>query len=200
MQCIGNLEASCLYCTEGEVVVQCDFAENYTFVVQDAAQAFHWNNDQATLLTSVCYFRYGSEVKHGSIVMISDDLRHDTSSFYAYQKILHQHLLEKSIPVSKIIYITDGAPQHFKNKFNFVNLYYHKHDFDADAEIHFHATAHGKGPCDGIGGNLKRLAKRASLQLPARKSINSPKKLYDWAKSAMTKTAIYFRSKKDIEN
>lgn len=90
---------------EGEILVQCDFAENYNFVVQDAAQSFHWNNDQATLLTSVFYYRDGTEIKHGSIVMISDDLKHDTATFYAYQKILHNHLLEKAIAVSKVIYI-----------------------------------------------------------------------------------------------
>ncbi len=29
---------------------------------------------------------------------------------------------------------------------------------------HFFATSHGKGVCDGIGGTIKRLAARASLQ------------------------------------
>ena len=43
-------------------------------------------------------------------------------------------------------------------------------DFGIPAEWHFHATMHGKGPCDGIGGNLKRLAARASLQA----SYNDP--------------------------
>src|SRR6266516_6964473 len=33
----------------GEFVVVGDFAENYSFVEQDAAQSFHWNNLQATL-------------------------------------------------------------------------------------------------------------------------------------------------------
>ena len=30
---------------EGELLVVCDFAENYSFVVQDEIQSFHWNND-----------------------------------------------------------------------------------------------------------------------------------------------------------
>lgn len=184
---------------EGQILVQCDFAENYSFIVQDAAQSFHWNNAQATLLTSVFYYRDGNEVKHGSIVMISDDLKHDTATFYAFQKLLHKHLLEKSIVGSKIIYITDGASQHFKNRFNFVNLFYYKEDFNADAELHFHATSHGKGPCDGLGGNLKRLAARASLQLPPSKAIITPMRLYEWAKSSLKQTAIYFCSKDDIE-
>lgn len=184
---------------KGEIIVQCDFAENYSFVVQDSAQSFHWNNDQATLLTSVFYYRDGTEIKHGSIVMISDDLKHDTATYYTYQKILHKHLSEKEIVASKIIYITDGASQHFKNRFNFVNLIYYKDDFNINAEAHFHATSHGKGPCDGLGGNLKRLATRASLQLPPSRSIISPMRLYDWAKSSLKQTAIYYCSKDDIE-
>jgi hypothetical protein len=32
-----------------EFVVLCNFAENYSFVLQDEAQGFHWNNAQATI-------------------------------------------------------------------------------------------------------------------------------------------------------
>ena len=33
-----------------------------------------------------------------------------------------------------------------------------------DAEWNFFATSHGKGPCDGLGGTVKHLAAKASLQ------------------------------------
>lgn len=184
--------------SEGEILVQCDFAENYSFVIQDAAQSFHWNNDQATLLTSVFYYKEGNEIKHGSIVMISDDLKHDTPTFYAFQKILHQHLADHGIAVSILKYITDGAPQHFKNRFNFVNLFYYRQDFNLSAELHFHATSHGKGPCDGLGGNLKRLATRSSLQ-STNNAITTPLRLYEWAKSSLTETSVYYCSKESIQ-
>ena len=29
--------------------VTADFAENYSFILQDEAQGFHWNNSQATI-------------------------------------------------------------------------------------------------------------------------------------------------------
>ena len=32
-----------------EAIIILDFVENYSFIVQDAAQAFHWDNSQATL-------------------------------------------------------------------------------------------------------------------------------------------------------
>ena len=64
----------------------------------------------------------------------------------------------------KIIYFSDGAAAQYKNRKNFLNLCHHKADFGVDAEWHFFATSHGKGPCDGLGGTVKRLAARASLQ------------------------------------
>ena len=33
----------------GNILVTADFSENYSFVLQDAAQGYHWNNSQATL-------------------------------------------------------------------------------------------------------------------------------------------------------
>ena len=40
----------------GECVIVLEFAENYLFVVQDAAQGFHWNNSQATIHPLVLYY------------------------------------------------------------------------------------------------------------------------------------------------
>ena len=54
-----------------------------------------------------------------------------------------------------------------------MNLCYHK-DFGVQAEWHFYATPHGKGPCDGIGGTVKRLATRASLQRAYHSQIMTP--------------------------
>lgn len=66
-------------------------------------------------------------------------------------------------------------------------------------QLHFRARSHGNGPCDGLGGNLKRLAACASLQLPSSKAIVTLIRLYDWAKSSLKQTAIYFNSKDYVE-
>ena len=57
----------------------------------------------------------------------------------------------------------------------------HRDDFDISAEWHFSATSHGKGACDGLGGTVKRLAVRASLQRPYNDQIMTPCQLFDWA-------------------
>lgn len=67
-----------------------------------------------------------------------------------------------------------------------------------EAQLHFYATVYGKGPCDGLGGNLKRLATRASLQ-STNNAITTSIRLYEWAKSSLTETSIYYCSKESIQ-
>jgi len=38
----------------GEILVTVDVSENYSFILQDAAQEFHWNNSQATIHPFCC--------------------------------------------------------------------------------------------------------------------------------------------------
>ena len=64
---------------------------------------------------------------------------------------------------------------------NFINLCHREDDFGMPAEWHFFATSHGKGPCDGVGGTVKRLAAHASLQRPYDKHILTPHQLYDFS-------------------
>ncbi|KAG8233374.1 hypothetical protein J437_LFUL005836 [Ladona fulva] len=131
--------------TEGEYVVVCDFSENYAFVVQDEAPGFHWNNNQETVHLFVIYGIQEGKVTCKSFVCISECVKDDTVAVHLFQN-------------------SDGAPTHYKNLKNFINICHHEEDFHIPAEWHFFATAQGKGPCDGVGGTLKRLATRASLQ------------------------------------
>ena len=51
-----------------------------------------------------------------------------------------------------------------KNIYNFYNLCQHEQDFAIKAQWSFFATAHGKSPCDGISGTVKRVVSKESLQ------------------------------------
>lgn len=79
------------------------------------------------------------------------------------------------------------------------NLLRHKEDYGLDAEWHFFATSHGKGPSDGLGGTLKRLATRASLQSPISGQIQSPEDLYTWAKGKIKGMVCAFVKSSDIK-
>ena len=52
----------------------------------------------------------------------------------------------------------------YKNYKTLYNVCLHFKDFGIEAVWHFFATSHGKSPCDGLGGTVKRLNARASLQ------------------------------------
>ena len=70
----------------GEFLVTADFSENYSFILQDAAQGFHWNNSQSTLHPFVAYYLDSGEVCHLSYVVISDRLHHNTVAVHLFQQ------------------------------------------------------------------------------------------------------------------
>lgn len=116
-----------------EVMVCFDFSENYEYVAQDAAQAFHYNNDQSTVFPVVYYYKSGSEVVHKSCIFLSESTTHDSAAAYT---ILNQLIpaIKQHVPkIDKIIYISDGAKQHFKNRYKMTNLLNHK-NFGIEAE------------------------------------------------------------------
>ena len=64
---------------EDAIIVLGDFAENYTFVIQDEIQGYHWSKQQCTLHPLVIYYKENSELKSMSLSIISDDLDHDAA-------------------------------------------------------------------------------------------------------------------------
>ena len=57
--------------------------------------------------------------------------------------------------------------------------------------------SHGKGPCNGLGGTVKRLAAKASLQRPYADQILTPRVLYDWAREAIERIHFEYVTKED---
>lgn len=185
--------------SKGEVLVLCDFSENYAYVVQNASQAFHFNNDQCTVFSVLYYYKTNSAIKHKSLIFLSDSLKHDTAAVYTIQSSLLSEIRNNLNNVKKIIYFTDGAKQHFKNRYQMINLMHHEEDFGLTAEWHFHATAHGKNACDGIGATFKREAARVSLLAKPTEAILTSKALFDWAQKHFAKTKILYYNKSDHE-
>ncbi|KYM99353.1 hypothetical protein ALC62_01883 [Cyphomyrmex costatus] len=168
-----------------ECIAIVDFSENYSFVVQNAIQGIHWNNDQATVHPTAIYYKNEqNELKMKSLVSISECLKHDTIAVHLFQSKIVEFIKQNLPKITKIIYFSDGASAQYKNRKNFINLSHHKADFGIAAEWHFFPTSHGKGPSDGIGGTLKRLAARASLQR-IDNPIQTPTELFLWATKAL---------------
>jgi hypothetical protein len=86
---------------ESFVVVQMDFAENYTFVRQREVQAAHWNNQQATLFT--IHIKVGKS--HKNILIVSDYMHHDTAFVYCAQRLIVDFVKNHFPGVKKIMYL-----------------------------------------------------------------------------------------------
>ena len=69
-----------------------DLAENYSFVVQDAVQGHHLDNNQATIHPFAVYLSDSGKVKCLNICVISDCLRYDTTNMHAFIYYVMTHL------------------------------------------------------------------------------------------------------------
>ncbi len=63
----------------------------------------------------------------------------------------------------------------------------------------FFATNHGKQPCDVIGGTVKRLATKASLQRTTSKQIMSPIEMFQFCIQNIAEIKFFYSEKGQIE-
>ena len=132
-------------------VLQMDFAENYLCRAQDEVQPAHWNHNQVTLFTTVSWLK-GKIVSH---VVVSDFMKHSKTSVTIFLDEILEHFPPN---IEELRIWTDGATSQFKNKFMMEGMKMLSIKHNIPLSWNFSATGHGKGPVDGIGGCLKRMA------------------------------------------
>lgn len=163
---------------ENELIVLMDFSENLSFEIQDAAQSFYYGKPQTTIHPICIYFKSNNELKHKSLIVIAESLKHNVESVYQFQCKLVEYI-KIHYGNKKIIFFSDGAASQYKNKKNFLNLCMFETDFGIKAEWHFFATSHDKSPCDALGGAFKRNVRNYNMKHPT-DGIDSPRKLFEW--------------------
>ena len=137
--------------SEGQAVVQIDFAENYAAVTQDEVQSAHWNHSQITIFTAVAWLENGCK----SFVVVSDDLNHDKVAVWAMLRAVVSYMkAEHSITQIKVF--SDGCAAQFKNRYTMMNLCHMEEDYGVTGTWTFFASSHGKGSVDAVGGTVKR--------------------------------------------
>jgi hypothetical protein len=85
------------------------------------------------------------------------------------------------------VHYSDGAPSHFKNHSNIINLIRHKNDFNIEECWTFSASGHGKGPSDGIGAAVKSNANRSILTSDTFSSVED---IFNFTKKKPTMTLL----------
>ena len=109
---------------------------------------------------------------------ISDLINHNATAVHT--------ILRKTIPVIKadypalttVHYLSDSPTSQYRNRYIFQFLAYHEEEFSIKARWNFLESGHGKGPCDGLGGSVKRSADMAVRQ--AKCNIQDAADFYAW--------------------
>ena len=176
-----------------------DFAENYHYVVQDEVQGRHWNKEQCTLHPVVLYYKDDNS-KCSAPPCVSCLMMWNMKLVLSLNcNDRPASTSKKALPnVTLLEYFSDGCAGQYKNFKTFLNLCYHSSDFGLCAIWSFFATSHGKSPCDGLGGTVKRLLLRASLQKPVNDQILSFDKVMTFCTTSIKGITFFEISKDDM--
>ena len=173
---------------------------NYSFLVQDEIQGYHWKEIECSLHTVVVYICSSDNLVESSLCILSEDLNHDVALVYKVVKETVDFIKKELNPSVKTIhYFSDGCAAQYKNCKHFVNLCHHLTDFSIDCMWNFLATSHRKSPCDVIGGTMKRLTARASLQCPISSQILSGKTMFEFCQGSIHRINFIYTSSDETD-
>lgn len=177
---------------KGNVLLHFDFAENWTVVLPEEVQSYHWQKTQISIFTCVVTTRKGTR----SCALISDDTSHDSAhACYAVAKI-HEWLEDVAPLYAHVTYVSDGAASHFKNRYQLHELTKTKY---LSVKWLFSATGHGKNACDGIGGLVKHHATLFNLRGPATSAIKCASDMVDLLKTKLPNVALIHLPRPDVQ-
>lgn len=153
-------EADKLSATAQDIVIQVDFSENYACLDQREIQSAYWGQKQLTLF---CACVWTGQDRPQNIIVVSDSTKHDKSTALKYLCIVMDHVMKT--PLKHLTIWSDGPSSQFKNRYIAKSLDSLSEHYNIEKlEWAYFATAHGKGPVDGIGGASKRHVRNAVLR------------------------------------
>lgn len=131
-----------------------DFAENYTCLRQGEAQSAYYSRNQVTLHPMVVTMKRDGNVQRDSVVIVSNDLDHDSAAVSTFMETLFVHL-SYTYPEIEIVNIwSDGCAAQYKSKQPFRNLCTGFHS-NYNLIWNFYGSRHGKGAADGEAAVVK---------------------------------------------
>ncbi|XP_063953700.1 uncharacterized protein LOC135153666 [Lytechinus pictus] len=186
-------------------IVHMDFSENYVCAAEEEVQSAYWSQESVTIHPIVVYYRdVDGNLVHRSLVAISDERAHNTSTILAIITKVIPQLREMVPTLSKVFYWTDSPSSQYRNKTMFAVVGEHRALYGIDAQWDYFEAGHGKGACDGIGGTVKRLADEAVKRRAA--VIMNAHDFFAWASQerhdnpSNYKITYFFITKKDCSD
>ena len=184
----------------GEMIIQIDFSENWHSQISDAVQGSYFNQTPVTIHTGCAWFWKDGVVQKKSFAHLSPVNAHGCEMVHAIlAKSITNHLapLIEENNIRKIHYWSDSPSSQYRNRFMFKFIAEHERRFGIIANWSFFEAGHGKGPCDGVGAVLKRLADMAQRHGA---DIQDAWDFFKWAKNnGSVKIEVFFISPEDYE-
>jgi len=97
-------------------------------------------------------------------------------------------------------YFSDGCATQYENRKSFHSLCGHEIDFGIKALWSFFATSHGKSPCNGIGGTVKRSTAMESLRRPLENQILNINDMVAYCSKTLTNIAFQILPKEELKS
>ena len=143
---------------ENECIVQMDYAENFGIRFYNEITEVYYNNQQITIFPMVVYTKEQGKLCHRSYVGITDDTNHTAPTSFSFISCLVTRIRVTNPSIETIHFITDSPTSQFRNR-TIAHLVSHFHHYlKMKASWTWLEAGHGKGPCDGVGGAVKRAA------------------------------------------
>ena len=166
-----------------------DFAENYSFVVEDAVQDFNWTNTQAIIHPFVVYYlSYDCNIQCRSYCIISGRLKDDINAIHSFIKAVVTDFKEHVYILNKCIYFSDGAGPQYKNYKKFIHFKMNAewHFFLQLAKIKVHVMRFVRVRC---------LVAKVNLQKASNGNISTLFEIFNWCKDNISGITFFYISK-----
>lgn len=140
-----------------DVSVQMDYSENWAAKFPDEIVAAYYDKSQISIHPMVVHFQDDDGVmKHSSFVGVTKEGSHTVPTTYAFLRKLIDELKQLFPNLKSIHFVSDSPSSQYRNK-NIVEMLSRSYQlWGVNTSWTWLETGHGKGPCDGVGGSIKR--------------------------------------------
>lgn len=181
-----------------EITCQMDYSENFACTHQDEISQAFYDRNQISIHPMVVHYKEDEgRLQHQSYVGISEVKSHTAPTTFAFLRKLVP-LVKDLLPQIEIIhYITDSPTSQYRNKSVVKIVANHAVFFPSvTCTWDYLESGHGKGPCDGVGGAIKRYAENA---VKKGHLISNAVEFYNWALESNEKMKFVYVSKQEVD-
>ena len=176
--------------TQVEATCQIDFAENYVCSFSQEITSAYYSKVQVTIHPAVFHFKApDGTLQHKSVVVVSDETSHKAQTVYAFMKALMGWVKGNLPQIETLHYLSDSPTSQYRNSTIFGLMAHHKTSLNIKATWSYFESGHGKGPCDGVGGAVKR---SADTTVKKGQLIKDAKQFFEWGSEQESTSALSF--------